>query len=88
MALVLYVDDILIASNDLHALSDFKSHLHELFTIKDLGPVKYFLGMKFSRSEEGIYLSQRKYVIDLFTDSGMIRCKPMNTPLPAGIQCS
>lgn len=48
MALVLYVDDILLASSDLTELSDFKQHLHELFTIKDFGLVKYFLGVEFS----------------------------------------
>ena len=46
MALLVYVDDIVLAGNDPHACSAFKSYLHTCFSIKDLGSLKYFLGSK------------------------------------------
>lgn len=58
LALVLYVDDIMLSSSDLSTLTTFKSHLHDLFIINDLSPVKYFLVVESAQSKEGIYLSQ------------------------------
>ena len=49
MALLVYVDDIVLASNDHHACNEFKSYLHSCFSIKDLGPLKYFLGIEVAR---------------------------------------
>ncbi|XP_070681832.1 uncharacterized mitochondrial protein AtMg00810-like [Malus domestica] len=49
--------------------------------MKDLGGLKYFLGIEVARSREGIYLSQRKYVLDLLSEIRMIACKPAYTPI-------
>ncbi|KAJ9556963.1 hypothetical protein OSB04_011577 [Centaurea solstitialis] len=49
--------------------------------IKDLGDLKYFLGMEVARSRKGIFLSQRKYVLDLLKETGMLGCKPADTPM-------
>jgi len=43
MALLVYFDDIVLAGNDAHACDEFKNYLHSYFSIKDLGPLKYFL---------------------------------------------
>ncbi|KAA0041477.1 putative mitochondrial protein [Cucumis melo var. makuwa] len=51
------------------------------FEIKDLRNLKYFLGMEVARSKEGIFMSQRKYTLDLLTETGMLRCLPANTPI-------
>lgn len=48
--------------------------------------MKHFLGVEFSRSANGYYLSQRKYVLDLLEDSGMTGCKLASVPLLVGIQ--
>jgi len=48
--------------------------------MKNLGGLKYFLGIEVARSNRGIFLSQRKYVLDLLTEVGMLDCKPANTP--------
>ena len=42
--------------------------------MKDLGPLKYFLGIEVFRSSEGIFLSQIKYVLDLLQETGMLGC--------------
>ncbi|GKA61424.1 hypothetical protein Tco_0760831 [Tanacetum coccineum] len=49
--------------------------------IKDLGKLKYFLGIKVVDTNKGICLNQRKYVLDLLSEYGMLACKPVDTPL-------
>lgn len=48
--------------------------------MKDLGPLKYFLGIEVLRSKQGIFLSQRKFTVDLLNEVGMLDCKPSDTP--------
>ncbi|PRQ56575.1 putative RNA-directed DNA polymerase [Rosa chinensis] len=49
--------------------------------MKDLGQLKYFLGIEVARSKKGISLSQRKYVLDLLAETGMLDCRPIETPI-------
>ena len=51
------------------------------FEVKDLSLFKYFLGIEVARGAEGIVLSQRKYVIDLLTETGMLGCRPAVSPI-------
>lgn len=55
--------------------------LSQKFEIKDLGFLKYFLGMEVARSSQGISVSQRKYALDLLRETGKIGCKPVATPM-------
>jgi len=55
------VDDILLKGNDLTKIERVQDCLLQQFCIKDLGDLKYFLGIEFSRSKAGIYMSQKKY---------------------------
>ncbi|MGV7513054.1 reverse transcriptase domain-containing protein, partial [Mycobacterium kansasii] len=64
-ALLLYVDDVLVAGNDLTEIESLKKSLHYSFTIKDLGKAKYFLGLEIAQTSTGIYIDQRKYTLDL-----------------------
>ena len=52
----MYVDDILIASNDIHAVKELKVFLDQEFKLKDLGNLKFFLGLEVARSDKGILL--------------------------------
>lgn len=49
--------------------------------MKDLGKLKYLLGIEVSRGPEGIFLSQRKYALDIVIDTSNLGCKPAATPL-------
>lgn len=69
--IIVYIDDIVITGNDIQAIQHIKHLLHQQFRIKDLGNIKYFLGKKVARSKPGIFLNQRKYVLDLLEDSGL-----------------
>ncbi|RVW20026.1 Retrovirus-related Pol polyprotein from transposon RE1 [Vitis vinifera] len=62
------------------------NYLSREFEMKDLGPLKYFLGIEVSRSSEGIFLSQRKYALDLLQETGMSGCQPVNTPIEEGLK--
>jgi len=64
-ALLIYIDDILLTGNDLREMNHLKACLLKCFRIKDLGDLRYFLGIEFSRSKEGIYMTQRKYALDI-----------------------
>lgn len=55
---LIYVDDLLICGNNAHMLQKFKDYLCRCFSMKDLGKLKYFLGIEVSRGSEGIFLSQ------------------------------
>ncbi|CAA0814951.1 cysteine-rich RLK (RECEPTOR-like protein kinase) 8 [Striga hermonthica] len=86
MALIIYVDDILLTGSHVEALEHVKVYLDGLFTIKDLGDAKYFLGVELVRGHEGIYLNQIKYVMDILKDTGMVDCKAVSTPFPNGLK--
>lgn len=79
--LMIYVDDILIMGDDDSAVKKLKDHLHLSFHIKDLGPLKYFLGIEIARSDLGISLSQRKFVMEIISEAGLSCCKPAIIPI-------
>ncbi|GKE36305.1 ribonuclease H-like domain-containing protein, partial [Tanacetum coccineum] len=81
LALLMYVDDIIVTGNNAMEIDKFKVFLKGKFKIKDLGKLKYFLGIKVVDTKSGISLNQRKYVLDLLSEYEMLACKPSKTPL-------
>ena len=79
--LIIYVDDMIITGDDKKEIEQLKSKLFKEFEMKDLGSLKYFLGIEVLRSKRGIFISQRKYILDFLTETGMIDCKPADTPM-------
>jgi hypothetical protein len=80
-ALIVYVDDIVLTGDDPSEMQLLQEYLAAEFKMKSLGQLKYFLGIEVARSAQGISLSQRKYVIDLLTETGVLACKPASTPM-------
>lgn len=79
--LVVYVDDIILTGPDSHALNKFVAHIAGRFALKDLGPLTYFLGVEVIPHTQGLFLSQKKYVVDLLKRTNMLDAKPVSTPM-------
>ncbi|KAK8540067.1 hypothetical protein V6N12_046360 [Hibiscus sabdariffa] len=77
--LLVYVDDIIITGDDDGEISRLKELLNSEFETKDLGPLRYFLGMEVARSTARLVISQRKYVLDLLKEADLLGCKPTET---------
>ncbi|KAI9173831.1 hypothetical protein LWI28_007225 [Acer negundo] len=87
-ALLIYVDDILITGNDPVSIVETKKFLHSNFRIKELGNLKYFLGIEVSTSKNGISISQRKYALEIITDARLLGAAPIDTPMERGMKLS
>lgn len=74
--LLVYVDDIVIISNNTVALTKLLMDFNRLFAMKDLGPLNYFLGIEVHRAPSNMYLTQTKYVFDLLHMTKMHDAKP------------
>ena len=72
------MDGIILIGKDAGKLEVLKNFLAREFEIKDLEAPRYFLGMEFARSK-GIFVSRRKYVLDLLKETGLLGCKPVGT---------
>jgi hypothetical protein len=88
MALLVYINDIILASNDSNAIYDFTQLLNTKFRLKDLGPMKYFLGLEIARISKRISICQRKYALDILQDYGILAAKPTKFPMETNLKLS
>jgi len=72
---------MIVTENDPNEILSIQRHLASEFGMKQLGDLKYFLGIEVARSKHGIFLSQRKYALDLLAETRMLGCKPIDTPI-------
>jgi hypothetical protein len=79
--LLIYVDDIIVASSSDSAVNALLADLRSDFALKDLGSLSYFLGIEVKPCSEGIILTQEKYTKGILDRVGMATCKSMRTPL-------
>ena len=79
--LLIYVDDILLTGSSPSAITDIIHSLQTTFAVKDLGNLTYFLGVEALRCPEGMYLTQRKYIVELLHKSKMEHAKPCSSPM-------
>jgi len=85
-ALLVYVDDTILAGSSITEFTTIKTILDTHFKIKDLRILKYFLGLEVAHSRKGISISQRKYCLDLLDSSSPLASKPTTTPLDTYIK--
>ena len=81
LALLIYVDDLVLAGNRPEHCHQFKSYLQQCFKLKDLGALKYFIGIEVARSPKGLFLCQPKYTLDILTETGMLGAKTSSFPM-------
>ena len=81
VVVVVYVDDVIITGDCEKDIDQVKGLLKAEFDMKDLGELMYFLGIEVIGAVDGIWLLQRKYVLDMLEKFGMTGCKPIATPI-------
>ncbi|GKV49630.1 hypothetical protein SLEP1_g56371 [Rubroshorea leprosula] len=79
--LLLYVDDIVLTASSDELLPCIIDNLSPKFAIKDLGTLRYFLGIEVTSFSGGIFLSQAKYARDILTQASMLEASTISTPL-------
>ena len=80
------MDEIVITGSDQEGIQRLKQHLLNHFQTKDLGKLKYFLGLETAQSSSGVVMSQRKYALDILEETGMLECKPIDTPMDPNVK--
>jgi hypothetical protein len=78
--LLLYVDDIILTGNSTAAVNSLITQLAATFELKDLGPLRYFLGLQIDYGTDCLFVHQRKYITDLLSKFNMPTCKAASTP--------
>ncbi|GJT61010.1 uncharacterized mitochondrial protein-like protein [Tanacetum coccineum] len=81
IALLVYVDDIVVSGNNIDEINIVKQFLSSNFVIKDLGKLKYFLGIEVLESNDNLYLTQRKYCLEVLAEFSVLACRPCGTPI-------
>lgn len=76
-----YVDDIVIRGNNSSLVNKVMNDIAGRFSLKDLGPLSYFLGIEATRTRQGLHLMHRNYIIDLLEKTKMLDAKPVSTPM-------
>ncbi|GJY12893.1 ribonuclease H-like domain-containing protein [Tanacetum coccineum] len=77
--LLIYVDDIILTASSPALLQQIIASLHKEFDMTDLGALNYFLGIFADRFSTGLFLSQRKYALQLLERAHMVNCNPSRT---------
>ena len=71
---------------DREGIQRLKQHLFNHFQTKDLGKLKYFLGLEIAQSSSGVVMSQKKYALDILEETVMLECKPIDSPMDPNVK--
>uniref|UniRef100_A0A803QFR2 Reverse transcriptase Ty1/copia-type domain-containing protein n=1 Tax=Cannabis sativa TaxID=3483 RepID=A0A803QFR2_CANSA len=88
LALLVYVDDIVIANTNAAEATSFKAFLNSKFKLKDLGNLRFFLGLEIARSKVGMSASQRHFTIQILNETCLLGSKAISTPMDANLSLS
>lgn len=78
MLVCIYVDDVLTWAH-FQLFKDFQASMKNKFEMSDLGMLSYFLGLEVKQGHDGIFITQRKYIMDVLKSYNMTRCKTVST---------
>lgn len=84
--MIIYVDDIILTSDDNIELKRLKKKLVGDIKINDLGALKYFLGMELFKFKKCIFIIQQKYILDLLDEIRLLGCKTIKTPIETNLK--
>ena len=88
LVIVVYVDDIIFGGDKVKLCHDFALKMKNEFEMSMIGELSYFLGLQVSQRNDGLVISQVKYVKELLKKFGMAECKPVSTPMPTACKLS
>nr|KYP69546.1 Retrovirus-related Pol polyprotein from transposon TNT 1-94 [Cajanus cajan] len=88
MVVALYVDDLIFTGSNAKLIKEFKEIMMKEFEMTDLGLMKYFLGLEVKQSNEGIFISQERYALEILKKFKMEDCNPVSTPMEPGTKIS
>jgi Reverse transcriptase (RNA-dependent DNA polymerase) len=88
MYIILYVDDLIIASSNLGEIEKLRKNFEQLFHMKTFGEVDRFLGIhiEYNREEGVMYLDQQEYIQEILETYGMTEGKPISTPMETNLK--
>jgi hypothetical protein len=81
MFVLMYMDDIIVASSSLQFTKSLIKKLNQEFALKDLGDIHYFLGIEVKRSADSLLMTQEGYALDILKRVNMDTCKAVSTPM-------
>ena len=84
LIICLYVEDLLITGSSNEEINMFKEMMKSEFEMSDLGDLTYFLGMEFVKTEKGIFMHQRKYILDVLKRFDMLDCNLTSIAVETG----
>ena len=85
---LIWVDDLIVASDDMDLMNQFKEGMKRQFKMKDLGRISLFLGIDFDQSRGVIKMNQKRYILKMLDRFGMKDCKPRATPCEQKLGCN
>jgi hypothetical protein len=88
LILCLYVDDLLFTGNSEKMFAEFKQSMFKEFEMTDDGLMSYFLGIEVKQENDGIFISQKKYMREILEKFKMDSCNAINTPIATGLKLS
>ncbi|XP_015161968.1 uncharacterized mitochondrial protein AtMg00810-like [Solanum tuberosum] len=86
VVVLVYVDDLLVTGSCSSLIELTRNDLKLKFKMKDLGELKFFLGIEFARTKEGYVMNQLKYALELISEMGLSGAKPVHTPMDPNVR--
>ncbi|KAK8946453.1 hypothetical protein KSP39_PZI007004 [Platanthera zijinensis] len=77
---------MIITGDDHATIVSLQQHLRSQFEMKDMGPLRYFLGLEISRSKRGILVSQQKYISDILSVAALTDNRTVDTPIELNLK--
>lgn len=85
-AILVYVDDLILAGNSLATIEEAKSFFAGQFHMKDMGGLRYFLRIEVDQCSEVSFLSLKKYVMGLVDEYGFINCRRLRLRMDSHVK--